>query len=63
MQNRQKHEKQQMAADLPRFIDLFSTAIEIGVPVENAIKTTAQKCPLRCVRRIVADYGRNRIGS
>ena len=40
-----KARKQQMAADLPRFIDLFSTAIEIGVPVENAIKTTAQNVP------------------
>lgn len=40
-----KARKQQMADDLPRFIDLFSTAIEIGVPVENAIKTTAQNVP------------------
>lgn len=34
-----------LAADLPRFIDLFATAVEIGVPVESAIKTTAQDIP------------------
>lgn len=40
-----KARRQQMAEDLPRFIDLFATAVEIGVPVERAIKTTAQDIP------------------
>lgn len=40
-----KLRKRKMADDLPRFIDLFATAVEIGVPVENAIKTTAQNIP------------------
>lgn len=40
-----KVKRQLMANDLPRFIDLFSTAIEIGIPVETSIKTTAQNIP------------------
>ena len=40
-----KMRRQKLAEDLPRFIDLFATAVEIGVPVESAIKTTAQDIP------------------
>ena len=37
--------RKQLADQLPRFIDLFQTAIGIGMPVETAIKVTAQNIP------------------
>ena len=40
-----KQRRHKLTQDLPRFIDLFSTALEVGVPVESAIKITAQEIP------------------
>lgn len=37
--------RHQLAEDLPRYIDLFKTALEVGMPVESAIKMTAQEIP------------------
>ena len=34
-----------MVEELPRFIDLFGTALMIGLPVEEAILTTAKSLP------------------
>ena len=40
-----KIKKFRMIEELPRFIDLFGTALMIGMPVEEAILTTAKSLP------------------
>lgn len=40
-----KVKKFRMVEELPRFIDLFGTALMIGLPVEEAILTTAKSLP------------------
>lgn len=49
--NAAKRKKFQITEELPRFIDLFSTALIINLPVEDAILTTAKSLPDSLIAR------------
>jgi len=40
-----KNKKSRLKQDLPRFVDLFLSALEVGLPVETAIIETAESIP------------------
>lgn len=55
--------RKQMADDLPHFIDLFQTAIEIGVPVESAIRVTAQNIPCLVSQELLFAMAETELGA
>lgn len=63
MVNRAKEKKKELAAELPRFIDLFATATQIGIPVESAIKTTAQEIPCIVSEELLLVMAETEIGA
>lgn len=52
-----------MANELPRFIDLFATAAQIGIPVESAIKTTAKEIPCIVSEELLMVMAETEIGA
>lgn len=40
-----EHRKAQIMIELPRFVDLLHSALEVGLPVDLAIQTTAESVP------------------
>lgn len=63
MANRAKEKKKKLADELPRFIDLFATAAQIGIPVESAIKTTAQEIPCIVSEELLLVMAETEIGA
>jgi tight adherence protein C len=45
VESRAKFKKRMLVADLPRFADLLHTVLDIGVPIDSAIKMTAKRLP------------------
>lgn len=46
-----KEKKQQISAELPRFLDLLQTALYIDMPISEAITITAQKLKNTCIAK------------
>lgn len=55
--------RKQMADTLPHFIDLFQTALEIGVPVESAIRITAINVPCLVSKELLLAMAETEIGA
>ena len=55
--------RKQMADELPHFIDLFQTALEIGVPVESAIRITAINVPCLVSKELLLAMAETEIGA
>lgn len=60
---RAKEKRKRMANELPRFIDLFATAAQIGIPVESAIKTTAKEIPCIVSEELLMVMAETEIGA
>lgn len=55
--------RKQMADELPHFIDLFQTALEIGVPVESAIRVTAMNIPCLVSKELLLAMAETELGA
>lgn len=58
-----QRKKQRMLAEMPRFVDLLLSALEINLPIETAILTTADNVPCLLSNELKATFAETQIGA
>lgn len=58
-----ERKKQRMITEMPRFVDLFLSALEINLPIEQAIQETAENVPCLLSEELKAAFAATKLGA